>query len=51
MADEPTDVATVIPFPRPKFGQDEPDVPDMTYEEGMAFCLAFAEEEAALPPW
>jgi hypothetical protein len=51
VADEPTDVAQVIQFPRPKFGQDDQDLPTMTYEEGLAFCLAYAEAEAALPPW
>lgn len=58
VADEPNDVATVIPFPRPKFGQEEQtstltveEVEGWTLEQALAFADTFPDTEAALPPW
>jgi hypothetical protein len=45
VADDQQTVGKVIHFPRPKFGQEEPETPSMTYEEGIAFCLAYAEAQ------
>lgn len=57
MADDPTPVATVIQFPRPKSGHGDyvPPIPeDVLYGMTLAEALAVADatpEPKALPPW